>query len=118
MAISAALCTPHPSVAITGDMGLWMALGELGVVTEQGLDVTVVYLADRSLSLIELKQERGERTGGGVRFTNPDVAHLAAAFGGTHCADLAGGVEAMARLDVLVSCVPPGVRERSERREA
>ena len=31
---------------------------------------------------------------------------LAAAFGGTHCADLAGGVEAMERLDVLVSCVP------------
>ena len=83
MAISAALCTPHPSVAITGDMGLWMAMGELGVVAEHALDVTVVYLADRSLSLIELKQERTERTGGGVRFTNPDVAHLAAAFGGS-----------------------------------
>ena len=31
---------------------------------------------------------------------------LAAAFGGAHCAELAGGVEAMERLDVLVSCVP------------
>ncbi len=45
--------------------------------------VPIVYLADRSLSLIEVKQERTERTGGGVRFANPDVVSLAAAFGGT-----------------------------------
>jgi acetolactate synthase-1/2/3 large subunit len=83
MAIAAALCSSNPSVAITGDMGLWMAMGELGVIAERELDVTIVYLADRSLSLIEVKQERTERTGGGVRFANPDVVSLAAAFGGT-----------------------------------
>lgn len=83
MAIGAALCVSNPSVAITGDMGLWMALGELGVIQERELDVTIVYLSDRTLSLIALKQERSERTGGGVRFANPDVVSLAAAFGGT-----------------------------------
>ena len=83
MAIAAALCSSRPSIAITGDMGLWMAMGELGVIAERELDVVVVYLADRALSLIEVKQERTERTGGGVRFANPDVTSLAAAFGGT-----------------------------------
>lgn len=82
-AIAAKLCFPdRPVLALTGDMGLWMALGELGVVQERGLDLVVVYLADQSLSLIELKQERSELVNHGVRFENPDVIALGAAFGG------------------------------------
>ena len=82
-AIAAKLCFPdRPVVALTGDMGLWMALGELGVVQERGLDLVVVYLADQSLSLIELKQERSDLVNHGVRFENPDVIALGAAFGG------------------------------------
>lgn len=85
MAIGARLARPDlPSIALTGDMGLWMTTGELGTAAEQGLDLVVVYLADDALSLIALKQERsGQTQGGGVTFTNPDPIHLAAAFGGT-----------------------------------
>ncbi len=82
-AIAAKLARPDlPALALTGDMGLWMTLGELGLAAERGLDLTVVYLADRSLSLIELKQQRMGLPQAGVRFDNPDVVALASAFGG------------------------------------
>ncbi len=83
-AIAARLAFPdRPAMALTGDMGLWMTLGELGLAAERGLDLTVVYLADRSLSLIEIKQRRMGLRHSGVRFENPDVVALASAFGGT-----------------------------------
>ena len=82
-AIAAKLTFPdRPVVALTGDMGLWMALGELGIVQERNMDLVVVYLADQSLSLIELKQERIPLPNHGVRFDNPDVHALGQAFGG------------------------------------
>jgi len=71
-----------PAVALTGDAGLWMTLGELGMVQERQLDLVVVYLSDASLSLIQLKQERSELPDHGVRFENPRVVELAHAFGG------------------------------------
>ena len=85
MAIAAKLVDPtRPVIAVTGDMGLWMVQGELGTAAERALDLVVVYLADRTLSLIALKQTRsGEEAGGGVTFDNPDPVALAAAFGGT-----------------------------------
>ena len=83
MAIAAKLKFPKTcAVALCGDMGLWMALGELGVVQERELDLIVIYIADQSLSLIELKQERAGYGGKGVRFDNPNVEELAKAFGG------------------------------------
>ncbi len=82
-AIGAGLANPGtPVMAVTGDMGLWMYAGELGTAAEQGLDLVVVYLSDASLSLIALKQERLALPTKGVRFENPKVEHLAAAFGG------------------------------------
>jgi acetolactate synthase-1/2/3 large subunit len=72
----------RPCVVITGDMGLLMCAGELGVVAERGLDLVVVVFVDDALSLIELKQERVGLGGGGVRFLNPDPVLLARAFGG------------------------------------
>jgi acetolactate synthase-1/2/3 large subunit len=82
-AIAAKLCFPErPAIALTGDAGLWMSLGELGVVQDRGMDLVVVYLADEALSLIQLKQERIGLADRGVRFTNPDVCQLAGAFGG------------------------------------
>ncbi len=84
MAIAVALQEPKtPVLALTGDMGLWMSLGELGIIQERGLHVIVVYLSDSALSLIELKQERSatpKQTG--VRFRNPETVSLAKAFGG------------------------------------
>ena len=83
-AIAAKLCFPDkPAIALTGDAGLWMSLGELGVVQDRGMDLVVVYLADEALSLIQVKQARIPLADRGVRFTNPGVVQLAAAFGGT-----------------------------------
>lgn len=82
-AITAAIVRPDvPAVAITGDMGLWMALGELGIAAERGLNLIVAYFSDQSLALIELKQARMGLPRTGVRFANPAVGPLAASFGG------------------------------------
>jgi acetolactate synthase-1/2/3 large subunit len=79
----AAVALGHPAVVLTGDMGLQLALGELGTARELGGTLVVVVLIDESLSLIELKQERLGHPTAGVRFGNPDLPALAAAFGGT-----------------------------------
>lgn len=78
----AAATLGHRAVAIVGDMGLQMTLGELGVAAEQGLDLVVVVLQDASLSLIELKQERRGGAPDPLRFGNPDWTGIATAFGG------------------------------------
>jgi acetolactate synthase-1/2/3 large subunit len=80
-AIAAALSGRRAAV-ISGDMGLWMCLGELGLAQERRLDLVVIYLSDSALSLIALKQERSGLQSQGVTFENPDVFALAAAFGG------------------------------------
>ena len=82
-AIAAKLHYPdQPVMALVGDMGLWMVLGELGVAQDHMLDLVVVYFSDSALSLIELKQERQSLPNAGVRFQNPNVEQLAMAFGG------------------------------------
>ncbi len=82
--IACALSEPaSPVLVLTGDMGLGMSLGELGLIQERNLNIIIVYLADNSLSLIELKQERDNLPNFGVRFENPDPISLAQAFGGT-----------------------------------
>lgn len=82
--IACALLEPEsPVLVLTGDMGLGMSLGELGLIQERNLDIIIVYLADKSLSLIELKQERDNLPNFGVRFENPDPVSLAHAFGGS-----------------------------------
>ena len=88
--IACALLEPEvPVLVVTGDMGLMMSLGEFGIIQERNLNIIVVYLADHSLSLIELKQERDQLQNFGVRFENPDPTSLAHAFGGKgwRCAD-------------------------------
>jgi len=65
-AIGAALLDrPHRVVALTGDGGLLVCLGELATLGRERLPITVVVFSDRSLSLIRIKQERrGHRTDG------------------------------------------------------
>ncbi len=77
----AAAAEGHPAVCITGDAGLQMVLGELGVAREHQLDLVVVVIDDSSLALIELKQRRRGGSHDGLRFVNPDWILLAAAFG-------------------------------------
>lgn len=83
MAIAIKLIDPNRSVvAICGDMGFWMSMGELGIVQERQLDLVVIYLCDQKLSLIDIKQKREQKPSFGVSFENPDVEHLAQSFGG------------------------------------
>ena len=56
-ALAAATCRPEvPVVAVTGDGGFTMMAGELVTARRLGLDCVILILADRMLSLIEVKQ--------------------------------------------------------------
>ncbi len=81
-AIGAALARPHePVLALTGDGGLSMVLGELETVARLDLPITVLVFNDAALSLIEIKQK--ERHGGAqaVRYRALDFAAIAAGSG-------------------------------------
>ena len=89
MAISMKLHEPHrPVVALLGDGGLLMGLGELSLAAELGIDIVVVVFVDRSLSLIALKQERMRDAAGaplrskGVSMRPPNFVALVEAMGG------------------------------------
>ena len=80
-AIGAALLEPgRRVVAITGDGGLLMCLGELATLARENLDVSVVVFDDRALSLIKLKQEQRGVTVG-VDLGAVDWVGLAASMG-------------------------------------
>jgi acetolactate synthase-1/2/3 large subunit len=56
-ALAASLCRPQtPVVCVTGDGGFTMMAGELITARRLGLNTVVMILADRKLSLIEVKQ--------------------------------------------------------------
>lgn len=58
-AIGAKLCKPSSTViCVTGDGGFLMNCGELLTARRLGLNIVVVILCDRSLSLIDVKQKR------------------------------------------------------------
>ena len=81
-AIAAKLCDPDKStIAITGDGGMSMCLGELATAKELGLDITVIVMNDAALSLIDIKQQRQQRPPTGVRYPTIDYAAIAKAFG-------------------------------------
>ena len=81
-AIGAALARPDaPVVALTGDGGLAMVLGELETVGRLQLPITVVVFNDSALSLIEIKQRSGHGGPGAVRYEPTDFAAVAEAVG-------------------------------------
>jgi acetolactate synthase-1/2/3 large subunit len=56
-ALAAAICRPEvPVVGVTGDGGFTMMAGEMITARRLGLDCVILVLADRMLSLIEVKQ--------------------------------------------------------------
>ena len=80
-AIGAALLEPgRRVVAITGDGGLLMCLGELATLARENLDVCVVVFDDRALSLIKLKQEQ-RGTAAGVALGAVDWVAIASSMG-------------------------------------
>jgi acetolactate synthase-1/2/3 large subunit len=83
LAIGAARAgVPGPVVAIMGDGGLEMTLGELGTLRDAGLKVIVLVVQDVSLALIALKQAQAGLAPAGVAMGRTDYAALAKAFGG------------------------------------
>jgi len=81
-AIASALTDKNtPVVAVTGDGGLSMCIGEMATAKELGLDLTVCVMNDSALSLIDIKQQRQQRPSLGVRYPDIDFAAIAKAYG-------------------------------------
>ncbi|MGE5702701.1 MAG: thiamine pyrophosphate-binding protein [Clostridia bacterium] len=81
-AIAAKLTMPDRQVvAIVGDGGLIMSLGELMTLAEQRLALTVIVVNNRTLGLEEQKMKEEGMRPYGMSLNNPDFAKLAEAFG-------------------------------------
>ena len=82
-AIGAALLdSSRPTLALTGDGGLMMCLGELRTAAREKLRLRIVVFEDNVLSLIKIKQiKRGYKTDG-VTIGEMDWPALAASMGG------------------------------------
>ncbi|WNK01601.1 thiamine pyrophosphate-binding protein [Thalassospiraceae bacterium LMO-JJ14] len=81
-AIASALADPAtPVMAVTGDGGISMCVGELATARELNLDITLVVMNDSALSLIDIKQQRQQRPSLGVRYPAQDFAAIAKAYG-------------------------------------
>jgi len=86
-AIGAALARPeNPTLCLVGDGGLAMTLAELETVARLNLPITIVVFNDSALSLIEIKQRRGDddRGHGGdaaVKYQPTDFAAIASGSG-------------------------------------
>jgi acetolactate synthase-1/2/3 large subunit len=72
----------RPVLAMMGEAGLDMVIGELALMQAHKLNPTLVVFRDDTLSLIKLKQERMNLPETGVRTASPDYALLARAYGG------------------------------------
>jgi acetolactate synthase-1/2/3 large subunit len=81
-AIGAALLDrARPVVALTGDGGLLMCLGELLTMVREQLRIIVIVFSDASLSLIEIKQQARQLPPAGVSLGAIDWPALASSFG-------------------------------------
>jgi acetolactate synthase-1/2/3 large subunit len=81
-AIAAALHDPgRGAVAMTGDGGLLMCLGELKTAAALGVNLTVVVFNDARLSLIDIKREERQMRDLGLSWEAPDFACAADGFG-------------------------------------
>jgi acetolactate synthase-1/2/3 large subunit len=81
-AIGAALVDrERPVVALTGDGGLLMCVGELLTAAREGLRIITIVFNDASLSLIEIKQQARGLPASGVALGAVDWPALARSFG-------------------------------------
>jgi len=81
-AAAARLARPQaPALALVGDGGLTMQLGELAVPAQLGLDLTVVVARNGALALEEFKARSEGLTPFGHTLNNPDFAAVTRAFG-------------------------------------
>ena len=81
-AIAAALHEPsRGAVAMTGDGGLMMCLGELVTAAQQGANITVIVFNDGALSLIDIKRQEMQLPDLGFTWPRPDFAAMAQGLG-------------------------------------
>ena len=81
-AIGAALLdTKRPVVALTGDGGLLMCLGELATAVRERLHIIVLLFADQALSLIDIKQQQRRLASHGVRLGSVSWQSIAEGLG-------------------------------------
>ena len=81
-AIASSLEQPNvPVVAITGDGGMAMCVGELATARRAGGKIVCVVLNDASLSLIDIKQQRRQQASIGVTYPQSNFAAVAEGFG-------------------------------------
>lgn len=82
-AIAAKLLFPRrPVLAMMGEAGLDMVIGEMALLAHHKLALTLVVFRDDTLSLIKLKQQRMKLPATGVATSSPDYVMLAEAYGG------------------------------------
>ncbi|WP_159874319.1 thiamine pyrophosphate-binding protein [Novosphingobium sp. 9U] len=85
MAIGAAFGTPGGAIALSGDGGLTLCLGELATLAEEDPDVTLVLMNDKGYGVIRNIQD--VEYGGRRHYSNirvPDFAMVAASIGLRH----------------------------------
>ncbi|MCW2717129.1 thiamine pyrophosphate-binding protein [Pseudonocardia sp.] len=71
----------HPVIAVCGDGGLAMGLGELATLVQERLPVTVLVVDDGGYGMLRYDQVRAGDAEVGVDLTTPDFVALATAFG-------------------------------------
>ena len=81
-AIGAALAYPGRQViAICGDGGLSMLLGDLLTIAERQLPVKLVVLDNSGFQFVHIEQEEAGIQPFGIKFANPDLAKVAESIG-------------------------------------
>jgi pyruvate dehydrogenase (quinone) len=81
-ALGIALAYPgRQVVAVCGDGGLSMLIGDLLTITARNLPVKLVVLNNRGLQFVHIEQEEGGLEPFGIELADPNFAQLAEAFG-------------------------------------
>ena len=80
-AVGAAAAGERPVLAICGDGGFMYAVGELAVLRERGLPVSVLVVDDGGYGMLRYDQDRSGDVHRGVDLFRPDFVALAASFG-------------------------------------
>lgn len=73
----------HRALAVVGDGGLMMNVGDLETAVRLGVDLTVLVLRDDAYGFIAWHQDEQNRARHGVELSNPDLIKLAESFGGS-----------------------------------
>ena len=81
-AVAAAMHDPERgAVAMTGDGGLMMCMGELVTAVQQNANLTVIVFNDGALSLIDIKRQEIQLPDLGFTWNRPDFAAAAKGLG-------------------------------------